>query len=161
MAGISIINKNRNQVIVSNCDLKFQIRKKAVGQLTLHILNHLRFKNTRLSIIFGTDFQIKKLNQRFLNHAWTTDVIAFPFLGVPLNQKKSIFLGDVFISPKRALIQAPLFQASFKEELARYICHGILHLAGYKDKTMKEKRAIRQQENKLLALYKNNIKRII
>jgi len=77
------------------------------------------------------------------------------------HSEMTFFLGEVIISPKRALLQAPLYQASFQEELARYICHGILHLAGFKDKTKPQKNEMRKKEDEILSLSKSYINRIV
>lgn len=90
---------------------------------------------------------MKRLNRRFLGHNRTTDVLAFS--------------GEVIISPKRAEVQAPLYESSFREELARYICHGILHLAGLRDKTQKQKKQMRNQEDRILELSTKSIQRLI
>lgn len=167
-----------NQVFVTNIDSRFSIRKKTAGQVALKVLSSLKYTNTHINLIFISDSKIKRINRQFLNHNWPTDVLAFPFAtslphgGHPNSKQKihkmglrgvhgTLFLGEVFISPKRALVQAPLYQASFKEELARYICHGILHLAGFKDKTAKERQVMRQEEDKILNDSKRYIQRIM
>ena len=131
-----------NQVLVSNLDPKFKIRRKAVKSFALRLLHDLNYKNTKLSIVFMTDAGIKKINEEFLSHDWATDVLAFPF--------QLPFLGEIIISIKRAQVQAQRFDASFKEELARYICHGILHLSGFKDKKPAQQKKMREKENQLL-----------
>ena len=143
---------SRNRVIVTNNDPSFKIKKKSASQIALKALNSVRFSHIRVNLIFTTDSQIKRINRQFLNHNWPTDVLAFP-----LSQS----FGEVIISPKTAKAQAPLYQATFKEELARYICHGILHLAGFKDKTEKEKNAMRHKEDRILKHSRRFIQRII
>ena len=148
--------KNRsigNQVSIANDDPRFKIRKQAAVQIALAALKHLKYTRTCLSLVFVSDSAIKKLNQRFLRHNRPTDVLAFP-LAPP-------YLGEVIISPKRAQMQAPIYEATFGEELARYICHGILHLAGYKDKTKKDQTKMRRQENMILERSKKHLNRIV
>ena len=160
--------RSENQVTVANDDPKFKIKKQAVVGIALAALSHLKYTRARLSLIFTSDQVIKKLNQRFLNHNQPTDVLAFPSPVIPakagiqnvdprLKHSGMTSLGEVIISPKRALVQAPIYEATFGEELARYICHGILHLAGFKDKTRKDQRQMRQQENQILKLCRTNI----
>jgi probable rRNA maturation factor len=49
-------------------------------------------------------------------------------------------IGDVVISVDRARIQARQFSNTLKRELALYVIHGLLHLAGYRDGSKKMKR---------------------
>ncbi len=142
-----------NQVTIANDDPKFKIKKQAAVQVALAALSHLKYTRTHLSLIFTSDLKIKLLNRRFLKHDRPTDVLAFPL--------RPPFLGEVIISPKRASVQASIYEASFQEELARYICHGILHLAGFKDKTRKDQNQMRRQENIILKRSKKHLNRII
>ncbi|HEX7896575.1 MAG TPA: rRNA maturation RNase YbeY [Planctomycetota bacterium] len=82
-------------------------------------------KGKSLSIAFVTDAAIRRVNRRFLGHDWATDVISFP-LGTDL-------LGELVISAPYARAEARKRGISEKEELLRYVIHGILHLQGYDD----------------------------
>jgi len=44
------------------------------------------------------------------------------------------------------------YEKTLFNELSRVIIHGILHLAGYKDKTEREKRNMRKKENDYLEI---------
>ncbi len=155
----SIKSKN-NEVAIAVNDPKFKIKTGPVIKLAQAALDHLQFKNTYVSIVFETDQKVKNINQKFLKHNWFTDVLAFPFYyGTKINKKGGL-LGEVIISPKRAKIQSKEFGASFNEELARYVCHGILHLAGYKDKSPMDQKKMRRNEDQILAQAKNVISRI-
>jgi probable rRNA maturation factor len=83
-------------------------------------------KGRGLSIAFVTDAAIRRINRRFLGHDWATDVISFP-LGTDL-------LGELVISAPFARAEARRRGISEKEELLRYVIHGILHLQGYDDR---------------------------
>lgn len=100
-----------------------------------------------LSLVFVSDSEIHRLNKKYLNHDWKTDVLAFPF---PMAGNKHSFLGEVIISVDRARIQAKRYRVTFQEELMRYVCHGILHLLGHRDKTLQQKNKMRLLENRLL-----------
>ena len=53
---------------------------------------------------------------------------------------------------ERVRENAKTYDVKFKEELSRVIIHGILHLAGYKDKKPEEKKIMRRLENQFLKL---------
>jgi len=145
---------------VINDDPAFQVQIKPARQIVLLALSHLKYNQTLLNLIFTSDSKMKRINKRFLNHNWNTDVLAFPFSEAGPSPKIR-FLGEVIVSPKRAKVQAPLYGSEFRSELARYICHGILHLAGFKDKSKKEKARMRKEEDKILDKAQTHIKRIL
>ena len=61
--------------------------------------------------------------------------------------------GDVFVSVDRVIENAKDFNVSFLIELLRVIVHGILHLAGYKDKLKDDKKLMRFKEDYCLLNY--------
>ena len=60
--------------------------------------------------------------------------------------------GDILISVDRVKDNAKNYKVSFNDELFRVIIHGVLHLCGFNDKTVKEKEEMRKQENFFLEL---------
>ncbi len=142
-----------NQVFIQNFDPKFHINLKAASSAASKILKVLKYRNVLLSIAFVSDQKIRKINYQYLNHNWATDVLAFSF--------RKPFLGEVLISPARAKAQSKRFNSKFSEELARYVCHGILHLHGYNDKFENDKKRMKKMEDELLKLLKSAISLLI
>ena len=58
--------------------------------------------------------------------------------------------GDIYISVPRVRENARKFHVKPLEELNRVLVHGILHLAGYKDKTPGEERRMHAMEDEML-----------
>ena len=99
-----------------------------------------------ICFIFCSDNYLQKINMEFLNHKDLTDVITFSY------SEKNSLIGDVFISVERVKENAKKYNVKFKEELARIMIHGVLHLIGYNDKKKDEKKLIRKMENEFLKL---------
>ena len=109
-------------------------------------IKSLGFSLESLSFVFCDDEYLKKINSKYLNHNYYTDVVTFDY------SKKKEIKGDIFISIERVNENAIDYKVSFNEELFRVIIHGVLHLCGFNDKTDKEKKEIRKQENYFLGL---------
>ena len=90
---------------------------------------------------FCSDESLSKINKEFLNHDTLTDVITFDYSA--LNE----ISGEIFISTDRVRENASEFQQSFEVEIRRVMIHGLLHLCGYNDKTIKEKSLMSDREN--------------
>ena len=58
--------------------------------------------------------------------------------------------GDIYISVPRVRENARKFHVEPLEELNRVLVHGVLHLAGYKDKTPEEERRMHAMEDEML-----------
>ena len=106
----------------------------------------LGYSLKNLSFIFCDDEYLKKINIQYINHSYYTDVITFDY------SDNEGLVGDVFISVERVKENAEKFKNSFNKELFRVIIHGVLHLCGLNDKTEKEIKEIRRQENHFLSL---------
>lgn len=100
-----------------------------------------------LQYVFMDDASLLKINQQFLNHNNYTDIITFD-----LSENKGI-IGEFYISLDRVKENAALFGVTYKEEFLRVLFHGALHLLGYKDKTAKDKQAMREAETYCINLY--------
>lgn len=102
-----------------------------------------------LNFIFCTDDQLLTINQQYLNHDYYTDIITFD-----LSEKGSdLLISDIYISVDRVKENARLHNARLSIELHRVIFHGVLHLLGFKDKTVKDQRKMRAAEEVWLASY--------
>lgn len=106
-------------------------------------------KEGEINYIFCGDEYLHKINVEFLQHDTYTDIISFDYsLGKLIN-------GDIYISIDRVKENAEKYNTTFAEELHRVMIHGILHYAGYKDKTEEDKNEMRNKENDALLVLNN------
>lgn len=106
------------------------------------------FKTGHINLVFCSDSYLYDLNVKFLHHNTYTDIITFD-----LSEDREVISGDIFISVERALENSGKYNVSHQHEIRRLIAHGILHLAGYGDKTKQEKALMRQKEDYYLSLH--------
>jgi len=112
----------------------------------LNAINRLGFTAGEINFIFCDDNYLLDINKKFLNHDTYTDIISFDY------SDKTTLSGDIFISTERVADNAKIFDTSFANELHRVLIHGILHYAGFNDKTDDEKLEMRRQEDYYLSL---------
>ncbi len=101
-----------------------------------------------LNYIFCNDNALLKINRKYLDHNFHTDVITFD-----LSSSREEILADIYISVDRIRENAKSLKLSLKEELHRVMLHGLLHLCGYNDKTEVQRKLIRKKEDFYLNLY--------
>ena len=102
-----------------------------------------------ITYIFCNDEYLLGLNEKYLQHDTLTDIITFDY------SEGGKLSGDVFISIERVKENAESYSTIFNKELGRVMAHGVLHLAGYKDKTAKDKKVMRSKEDLYLSSYPN------
>ncbi len=93
-----------------------------------------------VSYIFCSDEYLRGINVEFLDHDYYTDIITFQLSDHQIH-------GDLFISTDRVADNAHTHAVSFQHELCRVMVHGVLHLAGYGDKTPEEAALMRTKED--------------
>jgi rRNA maturation RNase YbeY len=104
-------------------------------------------KEGDINYIFCDDEYLHKLNVEYLQHDTLTDVISFDYcVGNELH-------GDVFISVERVLDNAKDYDVDFADELKRVIIHGVLHFAGYKDKSLDDESVMRSKEEEKIMMF--------
>jgi len=101
-----------------------------------------------INYIFCDDEYLLKINQDYLQHDYYTDIITFDYV------KGKTISGEIFVSLQRISDNASTLSRDYEEELKRVLAHGILHLAGYKDKTEAEEKEMRRMEDLYLAKFK-------
>ncbi len=100
-----------------------------------------------LSLVFVTGSRIRTVNRARLGHDYVTDVITFDLGSIP-----GRIDGEIYICPAEARRNARIYGEPEEHEILRYVAHGILHLLGQDDATLKQRAAMRMREDELLAL---------
>jgi len=109
------------------------------------VVIHEGFQLGDISIILCSDEYLLTINKEYLSHDYYTDIITFDYT------ENNVISGDLFISGDRVEENAKEYNISFLHELNRVIIHGVLHLCGYKDKTIGEKQEMRNKEDEMLS----------
>ena len=145
---------NRQRVVSLNARLLRGITKALLVDL-------LELDDFELALILVRAPEMARINQTFLQHEGSTDVITFDYAenGLPASRQQGSNLpagrrqhvhGEIFICMDDAIAQAREFRTSWQSELARYVIHGVLHLRGYDDIRMADRRKMKRMENRLL-----------
>ena len=101
----------------------------------------------QLAVHFIGAAEMAKLNQSFLGHEGSTDVITFNHLD---GEQGPMLYGEIFISVDDAVAYAKDFGVTWQSEITRYFVHGVLHLEGCDDLEPALRRVMKRKENQLL-----------
>jgi probable rRNA maturation factor len=104
-----------------------------------------------LSVIAMSDAELLSINIASLGHDFLTDVITFEIERSTDEESRTSLEAEIYISVERANENALKFKQTFESEIARLVIHGILHIAGYTDKTPNAKKRMRNRERYYLA----------
>jgi probable rRNA maturation factor len=111
------------------------------------LIDSLHIHSFELEISIVDALEMTRLNETFLRHQGSTDVLAFDY-SEPAHQPN--LFGEIFVCIDEAVLQAKRFRTAWQSELVRYVAHGLLHLIGYDDHSSANRRRMKRQENRLL-----------
>lgn len=143
---VTLLNRQR----VRKLDMR-RLRK-----ITLALLGELKVVEAELGVTFVADDEMTLVNETFLQHEGSTDVITFDHTTTQDSRRKSKVAehnslhAELFICVDEAIRQAKRFRTTWQSELTRYIVHGVLHLLGHDDHRAADRRKMKCEENRLV-----------
>ncbi len=156
-----------NLVIINRQRTK-KINTRLLKQIVGGLFAELNITEAELGINLVGKREMSLVNETFLQHAGSTDVITFDHaLGVPpsggstskktgranrLKPELQTLHGELFVCVDDAISQAKNFKTSWQSEVVRYIVHGVLHLLGHDDLKPPLRRKMKREENRLVHL---------
>jgi probable rRNA maturation factor len=160
-------------IAIANHQRTRKVDLRLLKQIVSAFLADLEITKTELEISLVATPEMIRLNEQFLHHKGSTDVIAFDYhneggAGSPLPAAKPGAMGtglreasprrascptlhgEIFICVDEAVSQASKFGVSWQSEIVRYVIHGVLHLLGHDDLRAGARRKMKREENRLL-----------
>jgi probable rRNA maturation factor len=128
-------------------DINYKLKNKAaVRKWITEAIVAEGFKLAELTYVFCSDEYLLQINQQYLDHDTYTDIITFDN-----SEERNTIAGDIFISIERIKENAAKFAVTEAQELHRVVIHGALHLLGYKDKSVADKKKMTLKEDYYLS----------
>jgi probable rRNA maturation factor len=115
-------------VHVSAEGVRLPLARDRVGEIARRVLEAEGVREAMLSITFLGTRAMAALNKKHLGHRGATDIISFGFSEAG---RRGPVIGDIYIAPDVARANARRYDAGIREELARLVVHGVLHVLGY------------------------------
>lgn len=141
------------RLLIANRQRTVRVDARLLKRLVTTLLEEsFQLENFDLAINLVRAPEMARINQTFLQHEGSTDVITFDY-SEPSNKSAGthpLLHGEIFICIDDTLAQAREFGAPWQSELARYAIHGVLHLRGFDDLQPAARREMKREENRLL-----------
>ncbi|MEE9224765.1 MAG: rRNA maturation RNase YbeY [Bacteroidota bacterium] len=134
------------RVEVASSHRKYAVDEGEVRRLARGVSRHEKAGLRFVSIVAVGHGWMRKLNRQFLRRDETTDVLAFSLGDNPEVE------GEIYVNLDQACRQARHYGVSLTNEVTRLVIHGLLHLIGYRDKKLSERRVMRAREEELVRI---------
>lgn len=125
-----------------------RVSAAALARLVRKVLLSEGIAAAEIGLLLVNDRRMAALNRKWLDHEGPTDVITFPLSG----EGEAVLVGDIVVSAETARRVAREVGWRPRQELAYYVVHGLLHLAGYDDRTAGDRRKMRARERRAARL---------
>ena len=134
----TLVIRNRQRTRVLNLSLLRRIARQILE-------TEFGLTEYQLGFHFVDAHEMARVNEHYLGHEGSTDVITFD------HGSSGRFLhAEIFISIPDAVKQSRRFKATWQSEVVRYVIHGVLHLRGYDDCQPTRRREMKREENRLV-----------
>ena len=134
-----------NSVSVQNRQRGRKLDTRLLRVITRWLLSDaLHVQTFQLAVYVVAPDQMTRLNETFLKHRGSTDVLTFDYSETT---EATSVLGEIFVCAEEAVIQSARFRTDWRSELVRYVVHGTLHLLGYDDRRLAARRKMKRVEN--------------
>ena len=107
------------------------LSRERIRAVAISVLKAERVRDAFVSITLVSPPHIARLNRKHLGHAGPTDVISFALGPLPGASSHRPVLGDIYIAPDVARSNAKGLGGGVREEVARLVIHGTLHILGH------------------------------
>ena len=128
--------------------LSLPINKKQIQSIVKQVESEEACRCLWIEVVFVDEAGIIQINREHLERDYITDIITFRYDEDTANQAVE---GTLYCCAPRIQEQALKLNQPIEKEFKRIIIHGLLHLAGYKDKTPSQKKTMTQKEDFYLA----------
>jgi len=148
-------------VTIANRQRVQKINLRLLKKITAALLAELETQRAEIGICLVAAPEMTRLNETFLKHKDSTDVITFDYrtegrAGSPLSAdgahgvSRPTILGEIYVCVDEAVLQARKFGTTWQSEVVRYLIHGVLHLLGFDDSSAGARRKMKREENRRL-----------
>ena len=140
-------------LVIANRQRSRKINSRLLKEIVGGLFAELQITDAELGINLVAAREMALVNETFLSHTGSTDVITFDHRENTRNSRRASSIhGELFICVDDAVSQAKEFKTSWQAEVVRYVVHGVLHLLGYDDLKPQLRRTMKREENRLVRL---------
>ena len=133
-------------VLISSSQRAVRIPRGKIRRLVAFVSRHQGVRLAQVDLAFMDSRAIAEVNRQWLGHVGPTDVISFDLSDETTSgvSAQLVICGDV------AARQAADRGIGVQRELMLYVVHGLLHLMGYEDLSVRGAARMRARQEELL-----------
>lgn len=140
--------QSKPKVAISSSQKALRVPRRRIDRLVAFVAAAEGMRLAEVDLAIVPNGQIASLNRRYLRHAGPTDVLSFD-----LSEGGGGLVAQLVVCGDVAVRQARLRHIPPQRELMLYVVHGLLHLMGYEDQTVRGAARMHAREEELLRAF--------
>ena len=136
------------RIEVANMQDELAVKGSEIKKIVKNVLKREKVQNAEISVALVDNERIAQINERYREDSDPTDVLSF-LLEEDIDGKGTM-LADVIASCEMAKTNANKLSISPQAEIMNYIIHGLLHVLGYDDDTIKSRNKMNKLQRAVL-----------
>lgn len=146
----SMAQRRTTSIDISIDDRSVRISGDRLERLIDFVVRAESLRLGRIDLAIVPPADMARYNRRYLNHSGPTDVISFD-----LSDAQTPGLsGQLIVCATIAREQAQYHGLTGPEELMIYVIHGLLHMAGYDDQSVRQAAKMHARQDELLSEFR-------
>jgi probable rRNA maturation factor len=133
-------------VIVSSSQKAMRVPRRRIAKLVEFVARAEGSRVSQVDIAVMDSRKVAQINRQYLHHAGDTDVITFDLSD---NTQPGI-VAQIVVCGDVAVREAKARNIPASRELLLYVAHGLLHLMGYEDQSVRGRAAMHARQDELL-----------
>lgn len=135
--------------IFNQTDLEIPLKESSYNNITSLIADREQCSFNFIEVVYVDEDEIVRINKEHLDRDYITDIISFRY---DEDDEHKDIEGTLFCCAPRILEQAEEYGESPEREFLRIFIHGLLHLKGYDDQSIQQKKNMTAKEDTYLDL---------
>ncbi len=137
--------KEKHIHIYNESGLRLPLRHDEISGIILTLLKAYQLSSCDINIIYMADESLRDMKKEYFDQDVFTDIISFN-----MECYEDYLEGELYISLPRIRENASRYHVSIRQECARILIHGFLHLMGYEDGNPEAREQMTKLENRHL-----------
>jgi len=134
------------KVLISSSQKALRVPRKKLTELAAFVARAEGRSLAQIDLAVVADRRIAALNRSYLGHAGSTDVLSFDLS----DSRTPGICGQLIVCGDLAVREARRRGCSPQRELMLYVVHGLLHLMGYDDTSIRAAAKMHARQDELL-----------
>jgi probable rRNA maturation factor len=138
------------KVVVSSSQRAVRVPRKKLVELVTFVAGEEGVRIEQIDLAVVDRKESASLNRRYLHHSGPTDVLSFDLSESPTEG----ICAQLVVCGEMAAARAAPGGCSAQHELMLYVVHGLLHLTGYEDTTVRGAARMDARQDELLEAFR-------